>query len=473
MIKRFKPVIILGSVALVLGLALWILVAFVLPKAEEGGESGEAVIPTIELMKADLTGAEYLEIKNDFDDYKLIKRAKEEYYVEGKEDLVINSESVVDLLTQIGSLTANKKVMASPDDEKLEEYGLKNPHASVTVKNKSDVYQFKFGITSATGSYYMQMSGDEAVYLVNSSIPDIVMVSRHQFYIDTITSYTDSIAEQGKLTDIVIAGKNRKETVVITANDDLAEDEVGTAYIITSPIQHSLSSLMIEDITGLLSSLAGSSIVSDSTDEATLKKYGLADPVSTFSAVMDGKKETIYFGNVNDLGMQYCYAKGGKFVHTVDAESAAPLTALLVDFCEDMLYTRAADTLSGIKIIGREKTYNITIGEKDEAGDMDVTINKRKVDSDLFSDFYMHLFSISIIGMDEEPKDEEPLVRVEYTVKETGKVEVMEFYPINELRCRCVLNGSGRFVVNTLNVDLILENAQHLYDGEKIELEYF
>lgn len=48
----------------------------------------------------------------------------------------------------------------------------------------------------------------------------------------------------------------------------------------------------------------------------------------------------------------------------------------------------------------------------------------------------------------------------------------MNFYQVSELKCFCELNGSGHFLVSTLNVDRIVENAQKLYNGEVIELEW-
>ena len=468
MIKKLKPALILAGVALVLGILLWVLVAFVLPKEEAGEEKGNEVV----LMNTNLSEADSLEIKNSFDDYKLVKLAKDSYYIDGKKGYPVSGEYVVSLLDMIGELKATKKVVENPSEEQLKEYGLAHPVGSFTVTNDADSYRFDLGITSASGNYYCRKSGDDAVYLIGTSIPDMVLLARYQFYSDSITSYSDAVSEQGGLTAMELEGKNRKEAIAVKINDDLAEDEVGTSYIMTAPIRHSLANSATDNLVGLLSALSTSSIVGDNTEEGALKKFGLDDPAATFSAVINGKKEVFYFGDISDAGMQYCYRKGGKFVHAVDQAESAILEASLVDFCENMIYTRAADALSRIEISGDGKNYTIKIGDKDDEGNMDVTINHRKVESESFSDFYMHILNIGITGMDEEPQGEDPYVRVEFTVKETGKVETMEFYPIDDLKCFCALNGEGRFVVDTMQVDLILENAQHLYDRETIELEW-
>lgn len=466
MIKRLKPLLILASSAVVLGIALWVLVAFVLPKDEAGEDKGNAVV----LMNENLTEAEFIDIKNSFDEYKLVKSAIGKYYIEGKKDYPVNSAGVVALLEQIGSLTAVKKVIDQPSKNQLKDYGL-NEGSTFTVTDEGLVYRFCIGGTSASGNYYFQKEGDEAVYLIDASLPDILLLSRHQFYTDTLTAYSDSIAEQGELTNIVVESKNREETIRIKFNDELEEDEAGVTYMMTAPIKHAVSFAMVDEIAALLTDLSNSSIVGDDTTKAGLKKFGLDQPTSTLTVTISGKKEIFHFGRVNESEMQYCYREGGKFVHAVSASAAALLEAPLLDFCEDMIYTRAADELSGIEVKGKDKTYTIHIGDKDEAGNMAVEINNRRVDSELFSDFYMHILNIAITGIDEKPKDKTPYVSVKFTLTD-GTVETMEFYPVSDLKCCCRLNGEGRFLVNTQYVDLILENAQHLYNGETIELEW-
>ncbi len=468
MIKRLKPLLILASVAVVLGILLWVLVAFVLPKDEAGTEKGNAVV----LMDADLTEADFLEVENSFGRYKLIKAEIGKYYIEGKKDYPINSGSVVSLLEQIGSLTAVKKVVDHPSEDQLKDYGLSDPAATFKVTDDENIYRFRIGAASASGNYYFQKEGEESVYLINASLPDLMLLSRHQFYSDVITAYTDSVSEQGGLTNIIVESKNREETVKIKFNDELAEEEAGVSYIMTAPIKHAVSFAMVDRIAALLTDLSNSSVVGDDTSAAGLEKFGLDQPVSTLRVTMNGKQEIMHFGRLNESEMQYCYREGGKFVHAVSASSAKLLEAPLLDYCEDMIYTRAADELSKIEIKGKEKSYTIRIGEKDEAGNMAVNINNRAVDSELFSDFYMHILNIAITGMDEKPKEDSPYVAIQFTLADEKTVETMEFYPVSDLKCSCRLNGSGRFLVNTQYVDLILENAQHLYDGETIELEW-
>ena len=98
MIKRLKPVLILLGVAAVLGILLWVLVAFVLPKDEAGEDKGNSVV----LMETDLTEADSVEIKNTFDHFTLVQQAIDHYYVDGKKGYVVDNDAILEFLKNLG-----------------------------------------------------------------------------------------------------------------------------------------------------------------------------------------------------------------------------------------------------------------------------------------------------------------------------------------------------------------------------------
>ncbi len=466
MMKRMKPLLILIGVTLVLAIILWVLVAFVLPKDEAGDEKGNAVT----LLNVNLKEAESVQIKNTFDDYKLVRQAIGTYYVEGKKGYSVDSEKVVEMLGNIGSLTATKKVIENPSEEQMEGYGLKTPAGAVTIVNKGETVQFNIGTTSASGNYYCKMVGDPAVYLVDGTVPDQVLLARYQFYTDTMIEYTGEAAEMETFNDIYIGGTKRKEPLKLIMQQ-LGEEEVGTTFLMTEPIHHSFNSVYEEKITNLLTALTSCAVVGDDTSPEGLKKFGLDQPAYTFKYTLKGKTVEVHFGSTTEAGFQYCYVLGGKFVHSLESTNTEFLGLPLRDLCEDMIYSRAADALSAIKVTGQGKNYYIDIGEKNESGDFFVTINNKQVNSEHFSDFYSHILTIAINDLGEKPAGVEPRLTVEFTLKD-GTVEVLRFYPVNELKCFAELDGAGRFYVSTLNVDRILQNAQKLVNGEVIQTEW-
>ena len=467
MIKRLKPLLILAGVALVLGVALWVLVAFVLPKDAQGDEKGNEVV----LMDTVLTEADSIYIKNSFDEYTLVKEAIGSYYVEGKKGYPVLNESVLNLLQNVGRLTATKRVVQKPSAEQLESYGLKTPRGVMTVKKGTEQYRFMLGTTSSSGNYYTQMDGDEAVYLIPATVPDIVLLFRYQFYYDEMIQYTGETKDLEGLSDIVIGGSKREQEIVVKMNE-LGDDEVGSSYVMTAPIYQSFSNTVQDSLNELMINLSTCAVVGDDTSEAKLKELGLAEPEYILEYVLDNERVTVHFGKKNESDMRYCYVPGDLFVHSVAESYVECLGQNLKAYCEDMIYTRSADALSALKISGSGKTYNILIGDKkDDQGNFDVSINNKKVDSELFSDFYAHILTIGITDLGQKGEEKTPYLTVEFTLK-SGVKEVMKFYPVSELKCFCELNGSGNFWISTLNVDKILQNAQKLYDGEVISTEW-
>ena len=467
MIKRLRPMLILLGIALVLGIGIWVLVAFVLPKDETGEEKGNTVL----LIDADLSEADRVEVTNSFDTYTLVKKAIESYYIEGKEDYPVLYDNVSYLLGKLTDFTANKKLAENPTEEQLEGYGLTDPEGTLTIVDDDQTYKLTFGTTSASGNYYCRMEGDPAVYLISTTVPDIVLLSRYQFYYGQMIEYSDSdTTENEDLTDMFIGGSAREQTITLT-QQQLADDEVGTAYILTDPFRHSMAGTALTSISDMMVAMNNATIVGDDTSPEGLAAKGLDDPMYIYRYVKGGETFEIYLGDINASGYQYCYETSGMFIYSIDSGDAEILGEPLLNYCENMIYTRAVDQLAAIKVEGNDKTYNITIGEQDELGNYNVVINNKKVDSELFSDFYSHILTISITDMGQKGEDLEEICTVTFTLSD-GSVEEMKFYPVTGLKCFCEVNGKGQFWVSKMNVEKILENAQKLYDGEVITLEW-
>lgn len=466
MMKRLRPLIILGVIVLLLIAAL-IVVWQVLPKDEHGEEKGNAVV----LMEMNLSEADSIEIKNTFDSYTLEKEAIGSYYIKGKKGYSVNNGAVLSLLGNIGSLTATRKLVDDPTAEQLESYGLNNPQGTVKIVDNDRSYQFSFGTTSSSGNYYTRMEGDQAVYLVTNTVPDVVLLSRYQFYVDAMIDYTGETADLEGLTNINIGGSKREQEIKVEMND-LDEDEVGSSYVMVEPIYQSFSNTIQDSLNTLMISLSSCPVVGDDTSAASLKKYGLERPEYILTYILDEETVTVHFGKANESGMRYCYVPGGKFIHAVSDSETECMGEPLKAYCEDMIYTRAADALSAIRISGSGKSYMIDIGEeRDDQGNFNVTINNKRVDSELFSDFYSHILTIGITDLGQKGENKDAYLTIEFILID-GTKETMKFYSVTELKCFCELNGTGHFWVSTLNVDKILENAQKLYNGEVISLEW-
>lgn len=467
MIKRLRPMLILAGIAVVLGIVLWVLVAFVLPKDEAGEEKGNAIA----LIATDISEADSVKVENTFDTYTLVKEAIGSYYIDGKKEYTVNNTAVETFLENLSALSASRKLVEEPTAEQLEGYGLSTPNGTITVVNDDDQYVITLGTTSASGNYYCQIAGDPAVYLVDTSVPNTALLSRYQFYSSQMVEYDVNADNATELTAFTIGGTGREQEVQCI-EQELADDEVGTTFIMTAPFRHSFSSAMHSELTTMLTALSSCPVVGDDTSAEALAELGLDDPVYILRYTLSGEDKEIYFGKVNASGYQYCYETSGKFVYYVEESTIDMLGYSIKEYCEDLVYSRAADELAHIKITGSGKTYNIDVGEQDKnTGEFNVTINNKSVNSESFSDFYAHIITIAITDLGEKAANSECILTATFTLTD-GTVETLKFYPVSELKCFCERDGSGQFWVSRLSVERILENAQKLYDGEVITLEW-
>jgi hypothetical protein len=444
-----------------------VIVINLLPQDAMGAEKGN----TVSVMSKDLSEAELIEIKNQNGQYKL-QKGSNGYYVVGKEKITVQQSNVTALLSGFGSLTSTRTVVEKPSEKDLAAYGLDDP-AILTVQKGMERFILKIGIatTTGSGSYYAQVGDQAAVYLIDSTLPDVVLANRFQFYSPAMATYSENTSDQQTLKWFRISGKKAAAEFEIKMNE-LGEDEVGSAYVLTKPVNHSMAIVMQEMLYEMLPALTSPSVVGDDLSEASLKRYGLLEPAYTLTFIQNDKIQTVHFGDVNETtGMQYCYLEGGLLIHQIDTTYTEFMGYSVKEFCEDMIYTRAYDTLNSIKVSGGGKNYNITLGEADENGDFAVAVNNKIVDSELFGDFYSHILMIGVTGMGDKGNSDTPLVTLEFNLKDGG-TEVVKFFSVSEMNCFCEIDGKGKFYVTSYNVEKILENAQKLYDGQAILIEW-
>ncbi len=87
----------------------------------------------------------------------------------GDTDMEMDSDKIDTFLTSMGSVTANS-VIEDPDD--LSEYGIDDPSQTFTAEfSDGSETVFTFGsVNEVLGGYYVQVTGDDNVYLVNATV---------------------------------------------------------------------------------------------------------------------------------------------------------------------------------------------------------------------------------------------------------------------------------------------------------------
>jgi len=466
MIKKLRPVIILLSIAVVLVVAFFLLrdVFKILPSAEPG-DDGEAI--TI----YDFVGstADSFSLTNSYGSYKLIKKVEKTFVIEGKEDLPISFDTVSTMLNAFGELSATKIVQEGVTD--FSQYGFDEPLITAIMEKDGKTFKMEIGNMSSTeSSYYMRVDDSDVLYLASSSTVNSFASSRYGFY-STVVCEFNSQTDSTNVTGFSLAGTAHPRTIVAQTNN-LDEEEIGSAYQMIEPINHPFSTEMSNAIFDLINELNNVQVVSDDVSDESLESMGLLDPVNIFTYTVSDVDRVIYFGNKTEDGTStYVMMKDGSLVHAISSEYTEVLEKDDAKYCEGSAYSRSYDTIDSMVISGMGKRYAIRITGTSEDNDLMAYINNKAVDYQNFADLFAHIITIDIKETGNMTDDAELLVEITVNLKEGGQ-EILQFYKINDLRCFYQLNGEGVFYVATSAVEQIIENAQKLYDGEEIVLEW-
>lgn len=467
LLKKLRPIIALALIAVILFGSVGVL-RLVLPDESADIETEEKE-DVIELTE-DITGtsATRVEIKNALDEYNFVRRLEKTYYIEGKEDLPVANSTILSALTYAGTVTAVTEVAKNVTD--WEEYGLKEPVATVKWIKGDYSHYFELGDIAPSGNYYMRFNGGDTVYTYDLSSANMFITARMDYY-DTSVFAFDSKTDGPYITNFTIFNKKMGETVVANLQD-LTEEDLGlSAYIMSAPIEHDFSTEKFEAISTLMGNLTSLTVFSDDISDENLEKFGLIDPEFVFTFTNVAVKNTLRIGDRSDEGYRYAYAEGKPFIYIIDEEVMQVLTYDVAAYCNIMSYSRSYDTIDSLTIMGGGKTYNIDIAGSSEDNDLKAYINNKFVEYENFGSLYAHIISIDVSEVGDKPRGADPIVTIEIKCLD-GTKDVLKYYKISELKSFFELNGEGRLIVPTVKVEQILTFSQQLYDGQEIVLDW-
>ncbi len=463
-LKRFMPLIALGCIVVVLGLSVLVLKR-VVPDGKDEIVTEEKKTG-IELVDESGASGERLEIKNQLDEYAFVRRLEKTYYIDGKQDLPVANSRIISAMTYAGTVSAETEVAKGVTD--WEEYGLKDPIATVRWIKGDKSHYFEIGDLAPSGNYYMRFNGGDTVYTYSADSAAMFITARMDYYNTRLFAY-DSDTDAPYINEFTITQRDGERIVVKLL--DLTRDDLNNAFLITAPIEHAFSNEKQEEIYTLITALTGLTVYDDDVSAENLAKYGLDNPKYSFSFTNVAVKNVIHFGNRSDEGYYYAYAEGHDFIYIIDEETINILIHDIATYCDTMSYSRSYDTIDTLTIQGGGKTYNIDILGTADEGNLKAYINNKYVEYENFGTLYAHIISIDVSDVGDKPQGTDPLVTITVNCLD-GTTDVLKYYKISELNSFFELNGAGKLIVPTAKVEQILTFSQYLYDGKEIVLEW-
>lgn len=462
LLKRLAPIIALCVVAVM----LFSTVAILKHAVPEDDPNNTDTSNEDEIKIFDLNGAsaDRLEIKNVNDEFAFVKKLQKTYYIEGKEDNPVSNAAILTTLTYFGDLSAVAEVEKGVTD--FEQYGLNAPLSTVTWTKGDTKHFIEIGALAPSDNYYMRVDGGDTVYTLNKTTASYFLSPRMDFYDTTVFEFNKE-NDSAYINYFSIKKKGQEELVVEL--QDLTDEELFSAYLITAPIEHSLSVERSDGVISLIEALNTLTVYDDDLSPEKLKKYGLDDPEYTFTYRNVQDVHTAYFGKTSDQGYVYMYAEGKNFVYIIDEATINILTYDIAGYCESMSYTRSYDTIDKLTITGGGKSYEIVISGTAEDEDLKAYINGKYVEYENFASLYAHIIGIRISSIGNKTPNDDLAITIKVDCKD-GTTDVIRYYKQTDLDTFFELNGSGRLLVPTSEVEKILTFAQQLYDGEEIVL---
>ena len=431
-----------------------------------------------------------IEVENSYGSFRMLPDGNGSFYVDGYRGISLDPTAVSSLVTTCGSTLTKARVTKDASDEKLEEYGLKEPQAYWIVTDK-DEKQYKVYVGRALltgGGYYCRFAGRNSVYVLDTTLGNTVLQPVESFvtpYIIFGLSKNDYFTAD----DFTVMNKNEK---VISVGKIPKEDQVNPNALAESVVKYPAPYVPdTETYYGILqgfTSFTGDSTYKLGTTEEDLKECGLDDPDFAVSFEYGGSH---YYFLLKDDGEGEYFVVSGIYpdIITKIAKRNVPyLQYDLLKWLYPYVFRRDIKTISTIAIKTASHNEKFYISHFDE-GDYGESIQVRS-DNGLqlmtedetyqFRQLYGELLNIAIkdylpdeasegVPMDEFVKDPENLtMRVEFETL-SGEKLVYEYYRYSTRRCAISVNGRFDFCALNDDVKRIENDLEKILAGERIK----
>ena len=438
------------------------------------------------LDRADMAS---IEIANESGSYVIEQNGDGVFRVSGYEGVALDDTMIAKLVATCGSPLSKTRVAASASDEKLSEYGLKDPRASWTVTDKAGKkYKVYVGRELLTGGgYYCAFAGRDSVYVLDTSLADTVLkpveafvtpyvifgVSKDDYYtIDDFTVYRghDKFISVGKV-----------DPKYQNNPDALVEN------VLTYPAPYTPDSeVYLRIIMGFVSFTADETYRLGAT-EADLAECGLDDPDYTVSFVYKGVK---YYFIVSDAGDgNYYVASGiyGDIITKISKRNIQYLEYDLIKWISPYVFMRNITTVSTLTVesaaVNETFHLNHSTAENGKAVLQVATDSGRtfRTDSETlnFRHYYSDVIALALVDyLPDEASAGVPMSdfladKNNLTMKITctttgGDVYEFEIYRYSTRRCAICVNGRFDFCIQNDVVSRIESDTGKLLAGETV-----
>lgn len=421
-----------------------------------------------------------IHVKNSSDEYDIVKYSDDKWFVSDFIGVPHSSAAISDILESAASLTSQQ--IASENAEDLSVYGLAEPRAEVTVTFEDSAETVKEILVGAdspsAGLTYLCFKGESKVYAVNTSDIRSYLDDRFSFLAKTV--YTAKQAEDendttdySRVNSITISRKDIDYDIVLeydARQDD--EDFISgnsSTHIMTNPVRLDLNPDTSYDVLNDVFNLTATDIAVVAPTDEIMAQFGLDDPFGEVSFDIVGGDFRLLIGNeyVDDSGKvlgRYCYADGIDIIYMFNTDSIPWATVMPLDITMTMITSTYIYNISSIDVeTADSKNHFALSGGSDN---FTVTCNDSDVTADNFKSFYQFILRAPAeeLYLEETDAPADISIKIAYT----GGTDVIEFIKSEDRKTIVRLNGKTSFKLRTAYTSRLMENLEHLLNGEEM-----
>lgn len=406
------------------------------------------------------------------------------FYVDGVDDAYQNVSTVSTAASYATALSATSEI-GNADELKLEDYGLKDPVATITTTlTDGDEVSYSIGNDSpVTGTYILY---DNTVYA--ASVGTYFDKSKLDFVLTTILTITppedsdnsssdsSSTADTNEYTQFVFTGSNFPEEVKV-----VPETALTSSFEIVSPYEVSTNPTTFDTLTANIESLTATSVAAvDPTDEQ-LEEFGLKNPTVQMKVSVNGNSYTLLSGKLNGSD-RYVMLKGVDVVYVCSEDSVSSwANATLFSLRDSFVWLQDITKVNKVtlKTPDRTEVFSLTRTENEESSTEDKVVYDYSVKgtdgqditySGVFTTYYQTLIGVQLLDETTETESTGDLkLSVTYDFYDGGESRVINYYSIGGRRCLVEVNGQVVGVVSESVIQEIIANLDTVLDNQSID----
>ena len=393
--------------------------------------------------------------------------------LEGHEELPFRAEKLSYLYVNTCHMLAMTKVEQPSDD--LAEYGLE--------KGRDGVY---FEVTTTDGAtrtvyigdklptgaaYYCKCENKPYIYVIDTMIEQCVLADASVYVAPLLATPVPENDRYG-VSEIKIVKDGELFVSFDRVNPEEAQtDGLSISHGMTYPAGYNVSQSVIDDILGVLVSLAGDAVIDEcvSADELVkaVEDYGFAKPSHELLFTYDGEERRVIFGKETEDGSGY-YALNPKLqmICTVPKKTVEFIDFDLIRFIDKYIFQMNIDSVDTMQVTTKKHKETFTLsGEKKE---LSVTRGEdaTPVDTYQFRQFFIDVLLITLDDYASAPEEPSEVLSYKVTTR-GGDVYDYRFYDLSTRKVYFTVNGSGQFYANRDDVDRVISNLDKLLRGEE------